>query len=190
MQVQADLSRESLFSELAIDLKKFIARRVTNTADADDVLQETLIKIHRSINCLAPSSNLYAWMYKVTRNTIIDHYRKHQSTTVSLDSESNIPKDFEQRTPSREVLQEMAPCLRPMLEHLPEKYRDAIVLADLEGISQAELADRLGLSLSGAKSRVQRARLQLKKLFAECCQFELDHSGRVMDYECKKPYRC
>jgi RNA polymerase sigma-70 factor (ECF subfamily) len=190
MQAQTEFSRELLFSELAIDLKKFIARRVTNTADAEDVLQETLIKIHRSINCLAPNSNLYAWVYKVTRNTIIDHHRKQQSNSLSLDTTANIPKDFEQRKPSREVLQEMAPCLRPMLEQLPEKYREAIVLADLEGISQVELADRLGLSLSGAKSRVQRARQQLKNLFADCCQFELDHSGRVMDYECKKPFRC
>lgn len=190
MQAQTDFSKESLFSELAIDLKKFIARRVPNGADAEDVLQETLIKIHRSINCLAPNSNLYAWVYKVTRNSIIDHHRKRESSTLSLDTATHIPKDFEQRTLSREVLQEMAPCLRPMLERLPEKYRQAIVLADLEGISQMELAKRLGLSLSGAKSRVQRARQQLKNLFTECCQFELDHSGKIMDYECKKPYRC
>jgi RNA polymerase sigma-70 factor, ECF subfamily len=88
------------------------------------------------------------------------------------------------------VLGEISPCLRPMLNYLPEKYREAVRFADLEGMTQIELANRLGLSLSGAKSRVQRGREQLKALLMECCQFEFDCRGKVIDYECKKTYRC
>jgi RNA polymerase sigma-70 factor (ECF subfamily) len=189
MQAQRDFSRELLFSELAIDLKKFIARRVQNCADAEDVLQDTLLKIHRSIGCLAPNSNLYAWVYKVTRNTIVDHFRKQRPDT-SLNTSSNIPLDCAREELSRDVLGEISPCLRPMLNYLPEKYREAVRLADLEGMTQLELAGRLGLSLSGAKSRVQRGREQLKALLMECCRFEFDCRGKIVDYECKKTYRC
>jgi RNA polymerase sigma-70 factor (ECF subfamily) len=188
MQAQTDFSRELIFNELAIDLKKFIARRVQNFADAEDVLQDTLLKIHRSIGCLAPNSNLYAWVYKVTRNTIVDHYRKQHD--VSRNTSSKVPPDIAQEELSRDVLGEIAPCLRPMLDYLPEKYREAVRLSDLEGMTQVELASRMGLSLSGAKSRVQRGREQLKALLTECCKFEFDCRGTIVDYECKKTYRC
>jgi RNA polymerase sigma-70 factor (ECF subfamily) len=189
MQSQLENPRELLFGELSLDLKKFIARRITNCADVEDVLQESLIKIHRSLDRLAPDSNLYAWIYRVTRNAITDHYRK-PPPNISLDTSPVVPDDFAQEEVSRDALREIAPCLRPMLNHLPEKYREALILTDLEGMSQMELANKLGLSVSGAKSRVQRGREQLKALLMECCHFEFDCSGRVTDYECKKPYRC
>jgi RNA polymerase sigma-70 factor (ECF subfamily) len=189
MQAQIEVSREVLFNELAIDLKKFIARRVPNSADVEDVLQETLIKIHRSIGCLAPNSNLYAWVYKVTRNAIIDHHRRQQANS-HLDPLHALPEDFAQKAVSRDVLGEIAPCLRPMLDYLPEKYAEAVRLSDLEDVPQAELAKRLGLSLSGAKSRVQRGREQLKTLLADCCRFEFDCRGKVVDYTCNKKLSC
>ncbi len=90
MQAEIEISREMLFEELSVDLKKFIARRIANRADVEDVLQETLYKIHRSMACLAPNSNLYAWVYRVTRNAIVDHYRK-QPSAVSLDTANGLP---------------------------------------------------------------------------------------------------
>jgi RNA polymerase sigma-70 factor (ECF subfamily) len=189
MQARLEVSRDLIFDRLTVDLKKFIARRVNNCADAEDVLQEALFKIHRSIDRLAPDSNLYAWVYRVTRNAIVDYYRR-QPPTLSLETSSAVPYDFARESLSKDALGEIAACLRPMLDCLPEKYRDALVLTDLEGMTQAELAARLGLSLSGAKSRVQRAREQLKALLMECCELEFDCRGRVVDYECKKAYRC
>ena len=189
MQAQAELPKELLWQELAKDLKQFIARRIRNLADVEDVLQEALYKIQRSIGCLSNDKNLYAWMYRITRNTIVDFDRK-QEPTVSLDTADGLPDDFIQSEPTRDALGEIAVCLTPMLNHLPEPYREALVLTDIEGMTQAELAKHLGISLSGAKSRVQRAREQLKALIYECCQFEYDHLGNVVDYECKKPYRC
>jgi RNA polymerase sigma-70 factor, ECF subfamily len=188
MKTQTQFSRELIFHELAVDLKKFIGRRVPNWADAEDVLQETLLKIHRSIGCLAPDSNLYAWVYRVTRNTIIDYHRKQPK--ANLMNSIPLSEDLVQQQPTRDVLGEIAPCLRPMLEYLPEKYKEALTLSDLEGLTQAELAIRLRLSLPGAKSRVQRARQQLKALLMECCKFEYDCTGKVVDYQCKKTYKC
>lgn len=189
MQMQREIPRDRLWQELTVDLQKFIGRRVTNTADAEDVLQETLVKIHRNLDRLAAGSNIYAWVYQVTRNAIVDYHRKQQ-TNVSLDSADNLPEDFAATATARDVLGEIADCLRPMVAQLPAGYREALVLADLEGVTQAEIATRLGLSLSGAKSRVQRAREQLKKILFECCQFEFDCRGKVVDYQCRNPHKC
>jgi RNA polymerase sigma-70 factor (ECF subfamily) len=189
MQAQTEFPRELFFSELSGDLRKFIAHRIHNRADAEDVLQEALLKIHRSIGCFLSNRSLYAWVYTVTRNTIIDYYRK-QSTTVSLDDAAILPGDLIREEFSRDVISEIAPCLRPMLDYLPEKYREAVRLADLEGWTQAEVAKHLGLSLSGAKSRVQRGREQLKALLIECCRFEFDGRGRIIEYQCRKTYNC
>ena len=189
MQTQAGISHQVIWNELTVDLKKIIARRIPNCADAEDVLQNALFKIHRNIDRLTPNSNLYAWVYQVTRNSIVDYYRKHQ-LEISLDSSSDLPEAVAQDVKLRNVIGEIADCLQPMLGRLPQKYREALILSDLEGITQAALARRLGLSLSGAKSRVQRAREQLKALLTECCHFEFDCRGRVSDYQCKKPYKC
>lgn len=188
-ELPLEVSREALWNELTVDLRKFITRRVPNRADAEDVLQDALVKIHRNIDRLAIEGNIYAWVYRVTRNSIVDHYRKRQPD-VSLDSSEGLPKDFAQDVLTRDVLGEIADCLRPMIARLPAKYREALVLADLEGVTQAEVAARLSLSVSGAKSRVQRAREQLKNVLFDCCQFEFDCRGKVVEYRCQNPYKC
>lgn len=182
-------SNERLLGELRGDLRKFIARRIQNQADVDDVLQEVLVKIHRSADRLTDGNNLFAWVYAIARNAVVDHYRKHRPT-LSLDADVRNPSDLPEETPEADALSEIADCLRPFLGHLPEKYRDALVLTDLDGMTQVDLARRLGLSLSGAKSRVQRAREHLKGMLLECCRLEFNARGRVVGYECKDPRKC
>ena len=81
--------------------------------------------------------------------------------------------------------QELEACLRPMIEQLPANYRDALVLSELEGKTQQEVSRDQNISLSGAKSRVQRGRSLLKGMMFECCQLEFDHKGKVIDYNIK-----
>lgn len=188
-QTPTPVSSERLLDELRGDLRKFIARRIQNQADVDDVLQEILIKIHRSADRLNDENNLFAWVYAIARNAIVDHYRKQRPTT-SLDGDIDNPTDLAEEPPEADALGEIADCLRPFLGHVPEKYRDAIVHTDLEGMTQGDLAQRLGLSVSGAKSRVQRAREHLKGMLLECCRLEFNAKGRVVGYECKDPRRC
>lgn len=188
-QTATPASHELLLGELRADLRRFIARRIQNHADADDVLQEVLIKIHRSAERLSDEKNLFAWVYAIARNAIIDHYRK-QRPTVSLDGDIKDPGELSKEAPEPDALGEIADCLRPFLGHLPEKYREAIVLTDLDGLTQVDLARKLGLSVSGAKSRVQRAREHLKRMLLECCHLEFNASGRVVGYECKDPRKC
>lgn len=188
-QTATTTSSELLLGELRSDLRKFVARRIQNQADVDDVLQEVFIKIHRSAHRLTDENNLFAWVYAIARNAIVDHYRQ-QRKAVSLDGDIKNLAEPADEAPQADALGEIADCLRPFLGHLPGKYRDAIVLTDLEGMTQVELAQKLGLSVSGAKSRVQRAREHLKGMLLECCRLEFNAKGRLVGYECKDPKRC
>ncbi len=90
----------------------------------------------------------------------------------------------------RAALRELAACMAPMLRQLSPAYRQALTLADLEGVSQAEAAKRAGVTISGMKSRVQRGRKQLKAVLEECCRIQLDRRGTIVEYERRTPESC
>ena len=101
-----------------------------------------------------------------------------------IPEEASIPE-----TSENTALMELAECIRPMVERLSRTHREAMVLSELEGLTQKEVAERLGVSLSGAKSRVQRGRAKLKELMMDCCHIEFDHLGSVIGYDPKNK-RC
>lgn len=163
-------------------LRHYIARRVYNEHDAEDILQEVFLKAYSNIGFLKDKSKLQAWLFQIARNTIIDYYRR-QKTGAKI---SGFPGDsITEPAAAIDENQNIIPCLRSMIGFLPEKYRQAIVLSEFEGLTQRELAEKTGLSLSGAKSRVQRARKELKGLLTDCCQFEFDRLGNILDYRHK-----
>ena len=169
-----------IWVELKTNLHRFIARRASNDADADDILQEVFVKIHSNIGRLRDTAKLHSWVYQITRNSIIDYYRSRR-TDVSLDASPDAfevaeENDAESETDREEILK----CLSPMVERLPNDYQQALVMSDVQGITQARVADELNLSLSGAKSRVQRARGKMKTMLLDCCHFEFDRLGRAV----------
>jgi RNA polymerase sigma-70 factor (ECF subfamily) len=193
VQPQGDMSKmsnysatltEQLWEDFTSQLRRFISARVSNEADVNDILQEVFIKIHRSIDRLEDPSKLHAWVYQITRNVIIDYYRKAEK---GVEITSELPDVLVEESSDEEVEAEVATWLRPMMEELPEKYREALQLTDIQGLTQKELAERLNISLSGAKSRVQRAREKLKDVLLECCHVEIDQRGKVVDWESREP---
>ena len=182
-----EMSSEQVWHGLYERLRAFVARRV-GAADADDVVQEVLLRIHRRIDTLDQTDRLDAWAYQITRNTIIDHYRSRaRRGEASSDDTDSVPVTESAAPPSDdaeevEARRELASCLTPLHEWLAEPYRQAVGLVELEGVPQTQAAERLGISISGMKSRVQRARRQLKALLLECCHVELDRRGSVVDY--------
>jgi RNA polymerase sigma-70 factor (ECF subfamily) len=148
---------------------------VGNTAAAEDILQEVFLRIHSRIHTLMAPDKLESWIYQIARNAIIDHYRlSREAALPQIDIPSAAMPD---EPDAAETL-----SLRDMVETLPEPYRQALILTEYDGLTQAELAAKLGISLSGAKSRVQRARAKIKDALLTCCHFELDRYGRVIDY--------
>lgn len=155
----------------------YIRARARTTEDAEDILQDVFLKVHRRIGTLQDQDRLGPWLYRMTHNTIVDFYRRRKPTPAPLDP----PELVEEDIPIAE--RRLAPFLRDLIEELPDRYRQALTLAELEGLTQAEMALRLGLSTSGAKSRVQRGRNMLRDQLLACCHIELDGRGHVVDYE-------
>ena len=173
------MSAEAVWSEFSGRLRAFIASRVRDPADADDLLQEVFLRVHRSGGTLERTDRLPAWLYQVTRNALTDHYRardvrvRHAGGSLDEAAEPVVPEDE-----ARDE-RELAACLTPMLDQLPAVYRDAVALTTFEGVSQVEAAKRLGISVSGMKSRTQRGRARIRDLLLRCCEVEVDRRGGV-----------
>lgn len=168
---------EALWTEFAAPLRQYIRTRVENEAVAEDLFQEVVVKLHARLQEVRDPARIQGWAFQIARNAIIDHYRTRKPTV-------ELSETLEADTPDaqRAELERLLPTVRRMVEALPEPYREALLLVEFEGLTQKELAARLGISVSGAKSRVQRGRDLLKEKLLACCHFELDHRGGVIDY--------
>ncbi len=174
---------ESIWAEFAVKLDRFIRARVADPATAEDVLQDVFLKIQSRLDQLKDPARLPTWLYLITRNAIIDHYRSHRETIEVAESLPAEPQDDAE-------MDELKTAFRRMIYSLPEPYRDALVLTEFEGLTQKELAARLGISLSGAKSRVQRGRDQLKQMLLDCCHLEFDRRGGIIDCQPRTKNGC
>jgi RNA polymerase sigma-70 factor (ECF subfamily) len=172
-------STDAVWAASVDPVRQFIRRRIRNDADADDVLQIVFAKIHAGLDGLADTERLPAWIFRIARNAVIDHVRHRASRPILV----GIPDDLADVQEPVSGVEELADCMRPLINHLPEPYRQALTMTEIEGRTQRELAMSLGLSLSGAKSRVQRGRAQIKTMLLACCHVEVDRRGRVVDYE-------
>lgn len=177
------------WGELRGPLAGFIARRVSDPQDAEDVLQEVMLRIHRHADGLENADRIAAWVHRIARNAIIDHYRRRAARP---EMPAGGPGDLDERedeangaSAPNAVESELAACLRPLVDRLPVGQREALLLTEFEGLTQLEAARRLGISLSGAKARVQRGRAQLKALLLDCCHVELDAGGGITDYQAR-----
>jgi RNA polymerase sigma-70 factor (ECF subfamily) len=180
---------EDLWHEMHAPLLRFIERRVSDPRDAEDVLQDVMLRIQRHAGDMDDFEHVGAWVHQVTRSAIVDFYRRRaarpeQAAGTATDVDESQPPALDS-TPSDSASTELARCLRPLARRLPDKYREALELTEFEGLSQVAAAERLGLSTSGMKARVQRARAQLRDLLLGCCEVELDRRGGVADYHAR-----
>ncbi len=173
---------EHIWTEFSVQLKHFILGRISDTSMADDILQDVFLKVHTHIDTFDGSDKIRNWLYRIARNTIIDYYRtRKNSEEISAALAAPEPDAAEH------ARQEIGTCLVPMIEQLPDRYRQAVRLSEIEGLTQKEVARQQGISLSGAKSRVQRGREMVRNLLTECCHFEFDHQQKMIDYDGKGP---
>ncbi|MCI0459481.1 MAG: RNA polymerase sigma factor SigZ [Gemmataceae bacterium] len=168
------------WAHLSADLRRFIRRRVADDHLADDLLQETFVRIHRHIGALQETDRLAAWVYQIARNVLQDHYRWRSRNEVAL---SDTVAANDGRLSYRCI--QAGAWLEELVRQLPETYRQAVQLSEIDGLLQREVADRLGLSLAGAKSRIQRGRALLKQALDDCCRFEFDRRGNLLDCDPK-----
>jgi RNA polymerase sigma-70 factor (ECF subfamily) len=182
---------QQIWQEYGDRLRAFIGRRVTSTADADDILQEVFLRVHQHAGGLRQRDRLTSWLFQITRNAITDYYRApvrrelpaSVADPATLEQREVATSPVETDLDAEQVCDELAGCVRPMVERLSPHYREAVALVDLTGLSQVQAASRLGLSVSGMKSRVQRGRQSLKGALVACCPVQLDPGGRIVEYE-------
>jgi RNA polymerase sigma-70 factor (ECF subfamily) len=205
---------ERLWREVHDRLTAFVARRVDEPADVADIVQTVFLSVHRHAERIADGDRLLPWLFQVTRNAIADFYRapaRRREVPADADPKDELPEEEagSARVPFglqetiaistlsdaavQGALAELATCVRPMVEQLPPIYRDALTLVEFDHQAQADAAARLGVSVSGMKSRVQRGRALLREVLLECCDVNLSATGGVMDFtrrvgaECETP---
>jgi RNA polymerase sigma-70 factor (ECF subfamily) len=171
---------EDIWETFHVPLLQFIQKRVADSQTAEDLLQEVFLKIHQHIEALGDVKKLESWIYQITRNAIVDYYRSKKPTTT-LEGEEVL--QLPEALPDDDIVSELFPSIRAMVKSLPDQDRQALILTEYQGLTQKELGERLGLSFSGAKSRVQRAREKLRQMLLACCHFELDRRGHVINYQ-------
>jgi RNA polymerase sigma-70 factor, ECF subfamily len=181
--VQENTDSQAVWEDFHGRLRSFVSRRVKQPADAEDVVQEIFLHIHRNLSTVKDEARLPAWIFKIARNAIVDYFRKNARPAESLAEDFDLPAPTEQPEIDSSALKELAHCLEPMIEALPESYRHAIRLTELKGMTQTEAAKQTGLSVSGMKTRVQRARHKLKTMLVQCCEIELDSRCGVVAYQ-------
>ncbi|GAB4523738.1 MAG: RNA polymerase sigma factor SigZ [Haliangiales bacterium] len=179
--VPADLASDGDWRALEAKLRPFVAKRV-RSGDVDDVVQEVFLRIQRGLPALRDEQRFGPWIYQLARSAIVDHLRwaaRHPQATTEP-PELPQPAQPAQNEDERAVAREVAQYAALMVSMLPSPYREALTLTELEGLTQRQAAEQLGVSLSGMKSRVQRGRQRLRAALEGCCHIALDARRRVV----------
>ena len=170
---------EEIWSEYRNALKAFLHSKISNPADVEDLLQEILIKTHNNINTLEDESSIKSWLFQIANRTAIDFYRKKDRTI-----ESNSEKLWYEQN-EQEVMQELLKCIAPFIQALPEDSARLLNAVYIQDKSQKDYAEESDITYSTLKSQIQNSRKELKALFDQCCEYEIDKSGNLIDFNPK-----
>jgi len=167
---------EALYHQYKRTVYALCLRNTRNAADAEDLTQEVFLQVHRRICSLRNCAAFKSWLYRVTTNAILMHFRKHHVLVMSLhhllDPKTSAVLDMAEMltAPGCEAIERVA--LARAIGGLPKCRRAMVVLHDIKGMSHREIAEHLGVSLTTAKSNLSRARRQLRGIL-------VDHSSLI-----------
>jgi RNA polymerase sigma-70 factor (ECF subfamily) len=170
------------WQEVSARLRPFIARRIS-PAEIDDVMQDVFVRMQRGLPTLRDEERFTSWLFQIARSSIAEHMRtraRHPLPDSDRMEEpvAEVENDGDDRTAARSL----SSCLSMFVARLASPYREAVTLVELEGLTAREAAEMVGISASGMKSRVQRGRAQLRRMFDECCEIALDARGKVTEF--------
>ncbi len=165
------METKDLWDEFSRELLGFITSKTGDADLAGDLLQEVFIKVHLKIPPLENRQQIRSWLYRVSGNTVTDYFRGKIPTTSLQEVKEEEVADSTHTAEN---------CLMPLINELPEKYQQALLLSEIYNIKQAKVAEILGISLSGAKSRIQRGRRLLQEGYINCCSYSLNKQGKLV----------
>ncbi|WP_458629074.1 sigma-70 family RNA polymerase sigma factor [Winogradskyella sp. PC D3.3] len=166
------MTTKEIWKTHAKDVKYFILSKVKDTTAADDLLQDTFIKVHTKLETLKDEEKVKSWVFSIARYTVLDYFRQRNLVYEITD------EDFvfeEQKLEHTE-----ADCLHGIIKSLPKKYRDPLFLSDIKGLKQTEVSAQLNLPLSTVKSQIQRGRKMIAQGFMDCCDFVVNDHGYLV----------
>lgn len=169
------------------ELLNFIKAKVDDEYEAEDILQEVFIKIYRNIEQLDDQAKLKPWLYKITNNTIIDYYRKRKDSAFQIEEVEGVLGNVEENANMND---EMLTCLKLFLYELPDKYKEPLEMYEFKGMKHREISEKLNITMSGSKTRIQRAREKLREVLIKCCEIEFDTYGNIVEYKQNESYQC
>ncbi|WP_116996132.1 sigma-70 family RNA polymerase sigma factor [Desertimonas flava] len=175
----------TLWAEVGASIERFVRRRINDPHQADDVVADVMLRIHQHLGALDDRERVTAWVFRITRNAITDHYRRtgRRREVLTADIEPDADPSADAWLDDQDAtLSQLAACIRPLVHALPADYRRALELTDFEGHTQLDAAQIEGISLSGMKSRVQRGRRQFATLVKQCCDVTTDSRGELVDF--------
>jgi len=171
---------EQLIEPVIPGLRRYANALVRDPAEADDLVQDCLERAVARWGQRRADNDTRSWLYAILHNLAVNRWRKLSRRGVMAPIDTVDPRSLSV-APAQEHGLDRADVLRA-LDSLPDEYRQALILTEYQGLTQAQLAERLGISVSGVKSRVQRGKEKLKEMLLACCHFELDKRGKVIDY--------
>jgi RNA polymerase sigma-70 factor (ECF subfamily) len=165
-------------------------RRLVGDHDCEDVAQEVFLKVNAALGDFRGDSSLSTWIYRVATNAALDHLRKSPVGQLAgaANAADDAPSSEDERTAADEnvppldrqlIRKEMNECIRGIVDGLPPNYRTVLVLSEIEGFTNAEIAEVAGVSLDTVKIRLHRARVRLKKELEAKCQFYRDERNEL-----------
>jgi RNA polymerase sigma-70 factor (ECF subfamily) len=166
---------EDIARDLAQPIMRYLERYVGDRTTAEDLWQETLMRMHKGLPAFAGRSSVKTWVFCIASRVAADYFRHPERKTrvVELDEAADVV-DSDRAISDRLVIDEMNECVRQVIDSLPDTYRAALILYELEGLSAEEIAEICDCSLAAVKIRIHRARLRLKEALKTRCQFYRD----------------
>lgn len=185
--IEAD-ARSFTVQELETRLRPFVKRRVSD-CDVDDVLQDIFLRVQRGLANLRDEERFGPWVYQVARSAVADHGRARARSPLAEGSAPEVSVVLDDQDDDG-AAQMLASAVAPFVARLPSPYREAVAMAELEGMPQAEAAAVLGITVTAMKSRVRRGRARLRELLEACCEIALDARGHVVACRSRDRTKC
>jgi len=183
---ESQISRlQGIAEQFRAEIFAYIKSKVSGPATAEDLTQETFVKVGRALAKGATPEHFRGWVYQIARNTIIDFIVESRRFVPLEDSALNREaSNSEAPDPDDgEFRKNLFSYTLNVINTFPVEDREALVLTEIDGLSREELAAELKISLTAAKSRVHRARTKLRKAIEKCCRLVTDPYGRVIDWQ-------
>ena len=165
-------------------IHRYVSRLVGDASLADDLTQETFLRVHQHLGELKDTGAVEAWLYRISTNICYDRFRRREHREPALpllspdeDGEGAVVEEDALRPDQLLEQREMSDCVLRFLVELPSAHRQVLLLHDLQGYTDPEIARMLGLSLQNVKIRLHRARVRLRAALGEGCRFSCDDRG-------------